>query len=1023
MSIGLIKWFDSTKGFGVIVSASENNQEVFIHISNWRDESNISSVNDKPIVFSTAIQRNKLSAIKARYFNASLDEDWGELFNLDHESNLIKIDYRTYNLLEIVLNNFPDDFEISTINFRIKNKIQEINNEESLRQNLLFRVSSKISNKKFKELILNEIIERANKLDDESQVKIWNTNLLKGFEPKSESIVKNLHLLFSIGKILQLEEESKRNVILIACVNNLKIDFNKSWFKEFERVIEEVKSDKFKEKLVNDLIWLGANIYKNYIIDFLRDDHSIFEYPAVEVESCMTEHPTFLPQTIIDEINKDIISLVLYEYDINDIVELWIKGLVSDISIQLKEKISKLRHRYFSDLLNHERFPLTLKKTLLDFKYDEAYYEFVLESCNKCCPEFFEEFDQKVFDNCDQESYYKLWEKGIGKNLPTEFLLTLFDENKSKISLIYKWQSSNLLTSQQLSDLVLKKIKVHESVESRNIFYKLYHRIKEYVYLNPYNSLVLKSLKDDFVDLIIWHLGYSEDFSLETLRRKFIFFTPEDQVYIFKRLFYLKSIEKIDFTFEYIESIVRADIDLFLLNEKFENDFILDISTHVIIEAIKSFVERGTFIFESDLILKDLKRNNKKKFQIEKYFDKCSGRMLANWNWKTEGKVKKVQFPNDSTRHYFSIDFPAALEMEGRNYYGTYTYHEKNPSFDNLLNEVKKLPGRKWNSEEKVWGVPSCYEKEVFQFARDNRFFIELPDRKHYENNIHLAEYSRYLNNEPNIPHGIQFCEGRKAKKEHSRLKREFWWCSNQECFENSVDNHLKFSNNEEVAENKIWEKYTLLDILKILDVNLDEHKTNPNDFINDGHYYKFVGHINAFNRLLEKLYCIECGELLYPTQSSHFALYLDTRFHCENDKCSNFRNPIYLNHCLNGECTNIIDSRVSKTCKHGLYICNNCGTCCSYDMFSRRLDNLKLTGGFIHQDLIKNVENKEGHLERKEYYCHKCQRMMTEISDTNYECKECGIEYDLEKFKWLDRKWTMIYARREDYPKNRVNY
>ncbi len=591
--------------------------------------------------------------------------------------------------------------------------------------------------------------------------------------------------------------------------------------------------------------------------------------------------------------------------------------------------------------------------------------------------------------------------------------------------------NNKLISRDEISKILLKIIKTHDTINNRIEFYTIYNSIKACINLNEEQLEEILLIQNDFIKLILWHLNYIKDFNFNILKKKFIYFNPQEQVYIFKRLFYLKHKGKLNFSFNELDDIVRADLDLFLLNEQFDNDFVLDISTHVIIEGIKTFMQKESFMFESDLILKDLKRNNKKKFQIENYFEKCEGRLTAEWNWHSEGKIKKVKFPNNPKKYYFAIEFPAAFPATGENYYGSYTYYEKNPNFEHLKNEVRNLPKRKWNNELKHWGVPANYEKAVYDFAKKHRFFIELEDKRHYDNNIHLVEYSRFkldeykkvitdYNNDPikNIPIGIQFCEGRKAKIPHRKFNREFWWCVNQECYQNSTINHLTEEFEKGInGKIKIWEYYTLMDLLKILNINTDESKTNPMDFIPNGHYYKLLGHINSFNRLLEKLYCQECGELLYPTNTSHFALYRDVRFHCENKHCKEYDNTIYLNHCLNGECNNIIDSRVSNRCKNGLYICNSCGTCCSTNMFERRLDNLRKTGGYIHQDLIDNVDNKAGHLEKKEYYCYKCNGMMTEKSDTLFECNTCKIKYDLSKYKWLDRKWTRKFERRNDYP------
>ena len=146
---------------------------------------------------------------------------------------------------------------------------------------------------------------------------------------------------------------------------------------------------------------------------------------------------------------------------------------------------------------------------------------------------------------------------------------------------------------------------------------------------------------------------------------------------------------------------------------------------------------------------------------------------------------------------------------------------------------------------------------------------------------------------------GIVYCEGRKANKEHNKFKREFWWCCNQECFNNSCDSHTikDFENKSSNQTHNIWEDYTLLDFLHILEIDINEN--NGLDQIEDGNYFKFLGHINAFNRLLEKLYCEECNNLIYPKNTSHFALFRDVRFYCIEDNCSKKHKEIYLNNCL----------------------------------------------------------------------------------------------------------------------------
>jgi cold shock CspA family protein len=744
------------------------------------------------------------------------------------------------------------------------------------------------------------------------------------------------------------------------------------------------------------------------------------------------------------DFNKDIIGYNLVEiYEgillrtvtKEEQVKLFFKGwlhnyprdYITYIAPQLIE--SELRKIFHNDNTNEEfKFELLVNKCK-QIADDEL--DWFLRLCHEYLSEDeFSYIDIKLNKRVSGGEWFKLWQNKLTRVLRKEFLLEYFDEDKKKYNLILKWINDEILTKDIICDFFYEKLELSKNISDRREFYTAFNIVQKLLEIESNAQEIILNFENKFLNLLLWHLGEDVAFDFQELKGKFIYFNPNDQVYIFKRLFYLKHIGEIDFTIEELDEIVRADVDLYLSNEKFQNDFVLDISTHVIIEAVKSYLSKKSFLFESDLILKDLKNNSKKRFKLGEYFEECPGRLIANWNWKTNGKIRKIPFPNDKERFYYSIEFTSGSLVESHNHYRTYTYFEKNPLFDNLKEDVKKITGRKWNPEKKHWGVPSSSSDEVYEFAKKHRFFIDLGDRKHYDNNTHLVEYSR-----DDKPNGIDYCEGRKSNKEHDKMKCDFWWCTNQPCFEFAeVDN---LSNNTPVVKepsvvsnifakafpqeknklNASWLNYKLLDILRVLEINTDEQKENPEDFITDGNYYKLIGHINAFNRLVDKLYCRECNELLYPTETSHFALYRDTKFHCENKQCVEYKKVIYLNHCLNGECKNIIDSRVSKPCDNGLYICDSCGTCCSDLMFKRRLDNLRLVGGYIHDGLEKSVQEEKGHLEKAEYYCYKCKGMMTEVSDKKFECSNCGVTYDLKDFMWIDRKWVKKSKRRRDYP------
>ncbi len=588
--------------------------------------------------------------------------------------------------------------------------------------------------------------------------------------------------------------------------------------------------------------------------------------------------------------------------------------------------------------------------------------------------EYFNLFDNKVFVTIEQSEYFKFWEVGKAKVFPQHKIEELLQDKFENYAQIDKWFKNNATTIEEMSEFLFSFLHKQVSVEDRIVFYKQINHIKYLLQLDELHLKRIKQLQNDFYNVILWVLDKDDILDFKLLKQKFIYFAPDEQVRIIRKLFFIKANGQFDLTIENLNELIRFDLDLYKTNLKFNPEIHIDISTDVMIKTLLSYKQNQRFFVESELltvILDDLNLDKKRRFKLSNYFEKCLGRLTAEYDWSRNGKIFKVKYGDN--RFYFAISF------------------DYNP---NLVEAVKSLPARKWNNETKVWGVPSQYQKEVLEFAKLHRFYLDF-EGSNYTNNIHLAEFKRTIkqgySEVPNIPNGISFCEGRLANKSHEIFKQEFWWCGSQPCF----------SKCETIHPTNEWEKYTLLDFCEILGLNTDE--TNKmGDYIPKGYYYQFIALINRFNRLLEKLYCKDCGHILYPSDfgTSNFAAYSVVRFQCRNIECNN-NEEIYLNHCLNGQCNNIIDSRISERCNNGLFICDNCGSCCSHNMLERRLSNLKLTGGYIHDNLVKCVNEKLGHLERGEYFCYKCKSEMTETSDDIFQCSNCNVKYDTTKYKF----------------------
>jgi len=210
-------------------------------------------------------------------------------------------------------------------------------------------------------------------------------------------------------------------------------------------------------------------------------------------------------------------------------------------------------------------------------------------------------------------------------------------------------------------------------------------------------------------------------------------------------------------------------------------------------------------------------------------------------------------------------------------------------------------------------------------------------------------------------PSGVTFCDAVKSQRDE-RFGKDFYWCCNSRCYSPCQHSHNFLD----------WYSYSLRDFIQIIGLRFEEDR-----------YYRFVSLLNRANRLLAKLKCTSCNQLLRDAKTSEFAFYRVTTFHCTNSDCDQCGKVIYLTHCLNWKCLNVVDSRVSVGCPNGWYICDACSHCCSQEKLEKRLANLKENGAFQptnprHQRLLFQVENRLGHLEKGERFDHKTGEKLT---------------------------------------------
>ncbi len=768
--------------------------------------------------------------------------------------------------------------------------------------------------------------------------------------------------------------------------NKVKLDFEDEDLSKHSKIFKLLKSDDERIELLRQLISSEKWEYMFDLLEgYLKSSNGLgysfsLQGKLHELEYWNDKKGAKLVEEVISQIdridNQELKAEFFKKSYSNKYSQEFVFATLEKYSIDEIEKFLSIAEESFSLKVLSKRIELFYE--LKDLRETMNLGLRVLSSNS------FQKLDRLCFKNSDLVFYFELWKEGLAGILPERHIISILDDNDSSYEEVDEWLKKGLVKSQVIEQLMFDKLLSIGDVDDRIKFYTSLNLIQKLVALNQeWINKVYESGSEIF-QIILWFLEKRNDFNFDVLKRKFIYFKPDGQVQILKRLFSLKVQGLFDLSIDKLQEIKRTSLDIFKLNEKLNPHVPLDLTTDLIIESLTSYSTKNKFLVETELIrvvLQNLYGNSKRKFKIGNYFERCLGRLEGNFNWGHQsGTIKRIPFGEGKS--YFKIEFD-------------YDEH--------LVQEIRKLPGRKWNKEELFWGVPSRSEKEVLEFARQNRFFLDF-EGSNYENNTHFADFER-----KDIPRGVTFCEGRVANKEHKTFKKKFWWCANQPCFENC----------ETIHKAEDWKGYTLLDFCKILGFNLDEE--NKYGAFPNGHYYQFISKINRFNRLLERIYCRSCEHILYPDESSNYAAYTVVRFSCKNNNCLEHGKLVYLNHCLNGKCNSIIDSRDSKKCNYhdypnfaGLYICGNCGSCCSDAMLSRRLGNLELTGGLIHSELRVKVEEKLGHLERAEYFCYKCGNDMVEHSSTLFRCDDCEVEYDLNKFRL---NHPNKHLRRKNYP------
>jgi len=930
-SIGVVRWYNEDKGYGII-STCNKNEEIFFHHENWEDKKPIQFIKETTLlVFQIASDRNKIVAKNCKYFKFTVEFS-NIFYSLTYKyNNSLYIMTQLNKKIKIINLLHKDVLNQNNFNLIIEEKIKIVNDS-----NFINKISEYIN-------FFGDILISKDLIEQESLKRFHISN----DEELKRRLLSDEYISFDLLDIKEILE-----IVSINQENFYKLKKHKDFNNNILQILEKTTSNTLMLKLIK--LALSNDIeevypYINNFINKLSIEKFNSECKKILKNAKSNNAKLIIYKYIHNFLQKNILNSLLIESYENDFISyqfLLKHSILEDVKSIVKLIMIGITSNRYIDINNTllpmlivQSTPLQLlkeSKKLLNISQDNKFNEKLLNEINT---------------NINND--YNLAIKAFNANLINLSRYDIFQNYIEDIDMDFFQESIQEL---EIEDFIIQLLN------------------------NNINQDILKYIIMNFETFNLQESDYRKYFDFG--KKRLIYLSEENQVIYLKKLFYLKSIEKFNFSAMELNDFITSEIiELASIKNKS-----IDFSTFLIIDLIVNFDRTGNFLGTHELIKNVLNitaYNKTKKLTIANYyFDECDGQGVMTIPRNNENIITQEPFTNSQGHRssYFKVEFPYDA---------------------NIVEDIKSIRKRRYNNEKRFWGIALSERDAVFRLAKKHNFILNLNNERSYvENNNHIAFMQK-----KEKPIGIKYCCGQEAQTTYQQTGREFWWCNQVACLQNNIKTHSTDD----------WQKYTLFDFMNILDLSLVEHKGRFTYSI--GLYSKFIAFINRFDRLLERLYCKECEHILYPEETSYFHKFSVTSFSCKNDDCMQKDEIVYLNNCLNGQCNEVIDSRESEQCPNGWRICNKCGSCCSHVAFERRLKNLEIIVDYIPPKLVEAIENKIGHLEKAEYFCYKCGQLMIEYSPTLYKCSDCDIEYDLSKYSQILNKQIHLDLRMPNYP------
>lgn len=297
------------------------------------------------------------------------------------------------------------------------------------------------------------------------------------------------------------------------------------------------------------------------------------------------------------------------------------------------------------------------------------------------------------------------------------------------------------------------------------------------------------------------------------------------------------------------------------------------------------------------------------------------------------------------------------------------------------LNEFETLEG-----EEVKKRTIASLKNEIGVDINNQGYFEMAFDRDILEKIIQKYYHKSSFSNKEFLTHSSistgykSFCAPEYSDKHNPSIDLPYFWCRGNECFKNALDNQTI-----EIQHN--WHEYSLYHMIEIIGYP-KLHKTEAG-YEPDKAVWQFIAIANKVARKFKSLKCRSCGHLLFS--AGRITGYNRNNYYgCINPACNENRKLVYLNYCYSCK-KGLIDSRDSKQCSNGWYICPTCASCCDDAQYDRMSQRYVVLDRPVPERIT--AMKGHGHNDKGIYFCHKCGSQLKD--DVNeLVCTQCDTKY-----------------------------